>query len=255
MTVGNLHIVAFFGATGGCVLACLVRALKAGIRCSALVRDPAKLHDLLRQRGLSETITAEKLSVVKGDVTDISAVQQTLRYNGQPVNMIVSGVGGRLIFTNPLRPRLDNPTICQDAVRTILAACRGLERKPVLVAISSVGLTDKKRDAPIAMVPLNYWALRDPHADKKVMEEIIFEEMKKPEAERAIRDYALVRPSWFINGEGIGLGGIRDGTEECPAIGYTISRNDVGLWIYENLVHWPVQLDNPYVGRPTTITA
>ncbi|KAE8391786.1 hypothetical protein BDV23DRAFT_63589 [Aspergillus alliaceus] len=231
MTVGNLHIVAFFGATGGCVLACLVRALKAGIRCSALVRDPAKLHDLLRQRGLSETITAEKLSVVKGDVTDISAVQQTLR------------------------PRLDNPTICQDAVRTILAACRGLERKPVLVAISSVGLTDKKRDAPIAMVPLNYWALRDPHADKKVMEEIIFEEMKKPEAERAIRDYALVRPSWFINGEGIGLGGIRDGTEECPAIGYTISRNDVGLWIYENLVHWPVQLDNPYVGRPTTITA
>lgn len=35
MAASNLHTVAFFGATGGCNLACLVHALEAGICCSA----------------------------------------------------------------------------------------------------------------------------------------------------------------------------------------------------------------------------
>ncbi|GMF72850.1 unnamed protein product [Aspergillus oryzae] len=176
-------------------------------------------------------------------------------YNGRPVDIIISGVGGKPVFTNPLRPRLDNPTICQDAVRTILAASRALGAKPVLIAISSVGLTTKKRDWPIALAPLNYWLLREPHADKKVMEETIFEEMSKPDEDRAIRDYTLVRPSWFTNGEGVGLGKIRAGTEMNPAVGYTICRNDVGLWIFENFLRRPLQLDNPYLGRPISITA
>ncbi|GAB1196437.1 hypothetical protein APSETT444_005708 [Aspergillus pseudonomiae] len=255
MAAGNPHTVAFFGATGGCTLACLVQALEAGICCSALVRDPAKLQNLLRQRGVSDSVTADKLYIVKGSVTDLDAVQQTLVYNGRPVDIIISGVGGKPIFTNPLRPRLDNPTICQDAVRTILAASRALGAKPVLVAISSVGLSTKKRDSPIAMLPFNYWLLREPHADKKVMEETIFDEMKKPEADRAIRDYTLVRPSWFTNGEGVGLGKIRAGTEMDPAIGYTICRNDVGLWIFENFVRRSLQSENPYLGQPINITA
>lgn len=121
-----------------------------------MVRDPAKLQNLLRQRGISDSVTAEKLCIVKGNVTDLDAVKQTLMYNGRPVDIIISGVGGKAVFTNPLRPRLDNPTICQDAVRTILAASRALGAKPVLIAISSVGLTTKKRDWPIALAPLNY---------------------------------------------------------------------------------------------------
>ncbi|KAE8351506.1 hypothetical protein BDV28DRAFT_136924 [Aspergillus coremiiformis] len=255
MAAGNLHTVAFFGATGGCTLTCLVQVLKDGIHCSALARNPAKLQDLLRQRGLSESVTTNQLSIVKGSITDLDKVEETLKYNGRPVDMIMSGVGGKPVFTNPFRVTLDNPTICQDAIRNILAASRQLGGKPLLIAISSAGLTDKKRDSPVAMVPLNHWLLRVPHADKRIMEALIVDEMKKPEADRAIRDYALVRPSWFTDGEGVGMKKIKAGTEDHPAVGYTISRNDVGLWIFENLVRRPVQLDNPYIGRPTTITA
>ncbi|KAE8375199.1 hypothetical protein BDV26DRAFT_283625 [Aspergillus bertholletiae] len=255
MEAGNLHTVAFFGATGGCVLACLVQTLGAGICCSALVRDPAKLQDLLRQRGLFESAAADKLNIVKGSVTDIDAVCQTLIYKGRPVDMIISGVGGKPVFTNPFKPKLDNPTICQDAIRTILAASRKLGARPVLIAISSVGLTTKKRDSPIAMLPLNYWLLREPHADKKIMEEAIFDEMRRSEEDRAIRNYTLVRPSWFSDCPGVGLAKIKAGTEMNPAIGYTISRNDVGLWIFENFVRRPLQLDNPYLGQPVTITS
>jgi hypothetical protein len=61
------------------------------------------------------------------------------------------------------------------------------------------------------------------------------------------RNWVLIRPSFLVDGESKGMEKIRVSTEtpgaspnerekESVAIGYTISRGDVGLWIFEECV-------------------
>lgn len=73
--------------------------------------------------------------------------------------------------------------------------------------------------------------------------------------EKAIGDqtdnFVIVRPSLLTNGKAQGGGKIRVGTEGEPVVGYVISREDVGLWMFENLV----QGDGArYVGQKVIIT-
>ena len=48
--------------------------------------------------------------------------------------------------------------------------------------------------------------------------------------------HLVVRPSVLSNGLSKGVGAIRQGTTEKPVRGYGISRDEVGLWIFENLI-------------------
>lgn len=159
--------------------------------------------------------------------------------------MVISGVGGTPDFSQPLSPKFVGKTICQDTIRNILEVLReqrhGYKQKPVLVAISSTGLT-KERDIPLAMVPLYNWMLKVPHADKRVMEELIFEEVGKPELEKAISDYVIIRPSFLTSGasqrekvrvlKGQGEGQNTAVGISCPFVGYTICREDVGGFMF-----------------------
>lgn len=167
--------------------------------------------------------------------------------DGPMVDIIISGIGGKLLFDGPLKldPTLDNQTICQDAVRTILTAAREVAassssseassssgagndgNKPTLIVLNTTGISDK-RDLPFAMMPLYYWMLKVPHEDKKVMEALIRDEMAKPIEGRGVGGYAIVRPSLLTEGEGDGLEKVRVGGEEDPAVGYVIAREDVG---------------------------
>lgn len=130
-----------------------------------MARSPTKLQELLHQRQVPESIIADNLVIIRGNVTDIDAVKKVLQYKDHAVNFIVCGIGGRPSFAKPLKPTLDNPTICQDAIRTILAAAgtQGLpqyDRKPSLAVISTTGLSEHGRDFPFVMIPLYHWALQ-----------------------------------------------------------------------------------------------
>lgn len=86
-----------------------------------VARSPSKLIDSLLLRGLSEPIINDHLTITEGTVTDLDAVRKTIQSDGRGspmVEIIVSGLGGRMLFSNPLQPTLDNPTICQDGIRT-----------------------------------------------------------------------------------------------------------------------------------------
>ena len=249
-----------------------------------MVRSPPKLHALLHQHDV--TVPTANLAVIQGSIDDAAAVRRTLIVasssapdtpnpspdgdaDGELVDFIVSGVGGTPRFDNPLRPTLDNPTICQDAVRAVLDACRALQsqglaagsgfdstgapggdhtamtqsqkeekkkKKPYLVVVSTTGIASK-RDIPIAMIPLYHWMLKVPHEDKRVMEEIIRGEMRREkEGERALSGYTIIRPSLLMSCEGVGAGKIRFGVDDDAAVGDTISRTDVGAWMFERLV-------------------
>ncbi|TFC82418.1 SDR family oxidoreductase [Cryobacterium sinapicolor] len=62
-----MTVIAIFGATGRTGRRVLTRALAAGFDVRALVRDPAKL-----------ATTSPALTVIRGDVLDLSAVDQTV---------------------------------------------------------------------------------------------------------------------------------------------------------------------------------
>lgn len=210
-----------------------------------VVRTPSKLTDLLKAHHVSAELAAKHLTIVQGNAKDPIKVAEALVVNNSPVDVIVSGVGGVPVFTNPLRPTLDDPTICQDTTSTILNALRTLQsgippKKPVMIVISTTGISDYGRDIPIAMVPLYHWLLPIPHKDKKAMEKILMEEVKAGNSS-AIEGFIAVRPSMLTNGDALGVGSVRVGVEsqgniDQSAIGYTISRADVGGWIFDELI-------------------
>lgn len=94
------------------------------------------------------------------------------------------------------------------------------------------------------MMPLYHWLLSVPHKDKKRMEALILAEGEKRAEERVIGDFVLVRPSLLTDGARLGVAKVRVGEESGaggagagkPAVGYTISREDVGGWVFDEIV-------------------
>ncbi|KAI4282772.1 MAG: hypothetical protein L6R38_002694 [Xanthoria sp. 2 TBL-2021] len=261
--------VAFFGATGGSILACLTLALKAGYNCSALSRSSSKLQTLLLERSISQATLNTHLTIIRGDIRDLQSVSQTLSPSkpgttNHPVDSVVSGIGRPPIFApNPLNPTFDDPTICQDAIRTILAALRNLpasppKPKPWLFVLSTTGISSRVRDVPFLLTPLYHWVLAVPHKDKKEMEAVLLAEASKPASDRDMENFVILRPSLLTNGARLGSGQIRVGEEDeirgtaSPAVGYTISREDVGGWLFDELVDGKGK--EKYAGKMVSIT-
>ncbi|EED15603.1 conserved hypothetical protein [Talaromyces stipitatus ATCC 10500] len=236
------YTVAFFGATGGCTNACLTHLLlSSDYKAIALVRTPQKLIDSLkRQPGITDAILAQKLSIVQGDATDVATVKRTLLFQGDGhanstpklVDAIISGIGAY--------PRQQTTTTLVSALREIYAEQQQQENKPVVTVISTTGLASPagaKEDVPIGLRTLYHSLLAEPHKDKKRMEEILSDK----ENSALFRGVVIVRPT-LLKGDGIvqskdaSSKTVRAGTEFEPVTGYTISRADVGRWIWKNML-------------------
>lgn len=275
--------IAFFGATGGCTNACLAHTLKAGYHAVALARTPSKLTAQLLGQGISQATLNAQLRIVQGDATDPEAVRETIllppdnsssnSYDSfdstEPprlVPKIVSGIGGTpSLQKNSLVPRftLDNPTITEDTTQALLAALRDIyerypslsnnaNNRPLLTVISTTGLSKKPNDVPLLFRPMYHTLLAVPHADKLRMETLL----AKGSSQRLFRGVILVRPSLLVGDHSIVTGKgwrtLRVGTEEKPAVGYTITRADVGEWIFEEVV---TRGGGRWVGQKVTLTS
>jgi hypothetical protein len=234
--------IAFFGATGDCAGYCLAAALEGGYHCSALARSPDKLVKSLEAKGINGNIIQKQLRIVEGDVKSVEAVKQALYQDGQLAEQIISGIGGTptLQWSLPKPVTLTDPTICQDAGATILEALKEIhsDRKPFLFNVSTTGISSAgcPRNVPLLFYPMYHWLLAVPHADKKVLEQNLSAHMNLPESERALRGFVNIRPSMLVDGKGSGVESVREGSDQSPAVGYTISRQDVGKWMFERLV-------------------
>jgi hypothetical protein len=103
---------------------------------------------------------------------------------------------------------------------------------PHIIALSSTGLSSFPRDIPLAMVPLYQAILHLPHRDKKTTED-----MHSASSET----WTIVLASALTSGLG-GKTAVQAGREdsargkmERKEMGYTISWEDVGKWIWESL--------------------
>ncbi|KAI7278220.1 hypothetical protein KC345_g6104 [Hortaea werneckii] len=243
-----MSTLAFFGATGDCAGYCLAQALNAGYDCRALARTPAKLTASLKSKNVSSETLDKRLTIIQGDVKDVSAVKETLSLAadqpGNVVDKIISGIGGAPAFQWSFRQpfTLGDPTICQDAGKTILIALGELEsskeerKKPILINVSTTGIPSPgcPRDVPLLFVPLYHWILAVPHEDKEALQENLAAHMKSQSA--VLEGFVNVKASLLLDGEAKGLQAVRDGVETQPAVGYTIRRADVGGWMFERLV-------------------
>lgn len=129
-----------------------------------MVRTQSKLERLLSDKGISDSQQESHLRIVSGSATDADVVRKTLlNRDGTLASLIVSGVGGApKLWPNPLTPTLDQPTICQDSMRTVIEAIKniratGKEYAPYVVAISTTGVDDSVDDVPWLLHPLYHW--------------------------------------------------------------------------------------------------
>ncbi|KAI1074388.1 NAD(P)-binding protein [Whalleya microplaca] len=235
--------VAFFGASTGVGLAALRHSLAAGCNCTALFRDLSKLNGTLTPE------TMPNLKVVQGNAHDSAAVSSCLKTSeGRFVDEIIFTIGGRFIMS---KMTLDDPNVCEKGISTILEAITDLRRqgvpgRPYIVACSTTGVSRFARDVPLAIVPLYRVLLRVPGADKRAMEDKLT---------ASTEDFTIVRASGLVDGETdkmihVGIEDPKTGIES-KAIGYSISREDTGRWIAQNLVR---ERHTRYLNKTVSIT-
>jgi len=247
--------IAFFGATGGCAANTLAKSLQAGYKCSALARTPSKLLNLLETtHNISKSLLDANLTVVQGNIKSVEDVERALVLHDKLVDIIIFGVGGSpKLALSLVRPiTLDDPHVCEEGMKAIVEALRdlkqsGQENAPTVVAISTTGVTDGKRDVPLAMYGLYHYLLSVPHADKRRMELTLIEASATKDS--PVGGFVVVRPTLLSDGSARGKDAVRVGweipklvdasgkeTELGPALGYRVSRADVGNWIFEEVV-------------------
>ncbi|KAK9371944.1 uncharacterized protein V1513DRAFT_385830 [Lipomyces chichibuensis] len=267
MSAKSNPTIAFFGATGGCANTCLVHCLLAGYDVSALARTASKLTSQLLAQGLTQETLDQHLTIIQGDATNVEDVKRTVVSDGTLVSFIISGVGGKGVLQKSLRRpfTLDNPDICASSIATLLNALKEVYAeipstatiKPLLVYVSSTGISNGPQDVPFWLRFLYRVLIAVPHADKRKMERTLKLHMDQPEASQHLfRGVVGVRASLLKGGidykAGKGWRNLRVGTEEKPAIGYTISRSDVGQWIFEEVVK---KNGGEWVGKIATLTS
>lgn len=159
----------------------------------------------------------------------------------------------------------ENPEVCHSGTVTIQSALREIytensefkTAKPLLTFISTTGIPKGKNDVPFGFGLFYQVALAVPHADKKKMENEITSNVDQPEEDgRDFRGYIGVRPSLLTGNNSIKTGKgwktLRVGTEDEPAVGYTIQRADVGEWIFEEVIRRGGDI---WVGKMVTLTS
>ena len=235
--------VAFLGASTGVGLSSLKHTLAAGHRCIALCRTPSKLTAIFPPE------TNPNLQVVQGNAHDIAAVSKCLvAEKGKLVDAIVSTIGGKFIVS---RMTIDDKEVCRKGMTTILETLAqlrsgGATGKPHIILGSTTGISRLGRDIPLAMILMYHYMLKDPHKDKQIMEDRLVE---------SDEIYTIIRASLLVNGETskkirVGIEDPKTG-RESEAIGYTISREDTGKWVADNLL---LKLDGKYVNKIVMVT-
>lgn len=260
----------FIGASGGVAQTALLNSLAAGHTCVALARSAAKLAAAL------PSPSYPNLTIIEGNARDQAAMERALVVPGSPspqqhqrmVDMVVSSVGSLPSLRNG--GLLEDSTVCATSMAAMLAAIDVLAGPtspiPRIVAVSSTGLSRFGRDVPLAFVPLYRVALAAPHRDKEKMERLLVHGLDGKNDDTAAAaagarpEFTIIRGSFYVaEDESRRKKPVRVGIEdpvkgiESKAVGYTISREAIGRWIFANLLEDDA-LSKQYSGKVVTLT-
>ncbi|KAK2007859.1 hypothetical protein LZ32DRAFT_34530 [Colletotrichum eremochloae] len=249
MSPANPKTILFLGATGGCGLSALRRSLDAGFTCIALCRTPSKLASVL----LPEQYP--NLRIAQGNAHEAHVVARHLVSPLDPIRFVDAVVSSIGAWFDMRKMNLEDVHVCEKGMAVLLDALRnlrtekGVSGNPRILGLSSTGISKFGRDTPLLIAPLYKGLLHVPHEDKRAMEELLFASNEA---------WTVVRASLLTNGKEQPPGAVRVGLEdpskgvEQLAIGYTISREDVGRWIFENVLQ--KDGNDEFVRKVATIT-
>lgn len=225
------------------------------------MRNPEKLGDMLTTRfQLSAGTTSQYLTIHKGDVKSAVDASKALvcpsdsRYL---VDTIFFSVGGYPSFQFSIKQPmvLTDPTICEDAMKSVLAGLDHLAQqgvtatrsgeKPLLVVISATAGEKVWNEVPLPwlVAPLYCWLLSSPQKDKLRMEKMIEEDKAAH-----VRGFVIVRPAFLTEGPPKGLEQVKMGwqwnrqrveqvqKEPGRVIGWTIGKSDLGAWVSDKVL-------------------
>jgi hypothetical protein len=184
-------------------------------------------------------------------------VKETLAPLNRPASIIVSGIGSTPKLTLRLNPiTMNDPFICEEGLTVVLSALRQLRKeniisagaKPLLCIVSTTGLS-KNRDVPYVLMPLYHGVLGTAHKDKAKAEALVAKATMETGLEAPLSNFVILRPTLLGSGPAKGLANVKTGWEKHPyalgavnengtkpAMGTSISRADVGLFIFEEVV-------------------
>ncbi|KAI9897754.1 hypothetical protein N3K66_007610 [Trichothecium roseum] len=252
----------FLGASTGVGLATLERALTTSpnTTCIALLRDPSKLQSLAAAH-------PDNLTIIKGNAHSVDDLARALvRPNPSSSSSSTStstpSPPGSLVdivhFSIGVRPdallRIPDPDVTKKGMSALLEALARIRSsspsssssqkdhptsttsKPLISVVSGAGIVADRsvRDYPLALWPLFRLMLGVPHADKAVMEARLLASGER---------FVVSRPSMLLDTDcpgrdvRVGLQDPRTGEPEGGShlMGYVVSRQAVGRWIWDNL--------------------
>lgn len=197
---------------------------------------------------MSPETVASNLTIITGNVKSLSDVSKAILPGTE---IIVSGLGISSVWEpGAWLPTMDEWTICQEGTASILSVLRertDLKTKPLMVIISTTGISKFGRDIPLAMAPFYYYLLAAQHRDKIAMEKLVIDATEGEE--KVVGEYVIVRPSMLTSGGAYPdavRSDVEDGGVAGKAVGYTISRRDVGGYMFREVVE---KYEGPGSGR------
>jgi hypothetical protein len=220
---------------------------------------------MLKENKLEDSYL-KNLTITQGNSKSEADMTKALVLNGQVVDMIVSGIGA-VPKMKGLKVTIEDPTICADTMTCLFNTLKAVRdsnpsgyKKPRLVGISTTGISEYGRDLPLIMVPVYHILAAVPHEDKKLMEKMIKTEGSKENS--LFNGWVIVRASFMSLGtKEVGCENLKVGVEENgkpmpkESWGWTISRKDVGNWIYAELVQDKSGKSQRYLNRCVGITS
>ncbi|KAJ3279312.1 hypothetical protein HK104_001576 [Borealophlyctis nickersoniae] len=169
-----------FGASRGCGLESALQLVKNGHEVTLMVRRAQEMEENERIKALEPEAKA-RVHLVQGDAFNKEDVKRVFDLFSGDLGLILFSLGGRPSFQNPFAPKLVPPAICSRTISIFLPALRDYIQahptspQPRFILISSNGLGKiGHSELPMALKPLYGWLLKEPHADKEVMEYLVF---------------------------------------------------------------------------------
>ncbi|KAK2605709.1 hypothetical protein N8I77_008531 [Diaporthe amygdali] len=225
----------FLGATGGSGFSCLRRSIAAGHSCIALCRTPSRLTDMMPESQRH----APNLRIEQGNVVDRDTLARCLVRSDRPgslVDAVVYTIGGKFSFSKMSN---DEFHVCEDGMKALVGAlhdARSLAAatgSPFIVAMSTTGMSAHGRDYPASLWPIYGLMLKQPHKDKTAMEALL---VGSGEAFTIVRASLLTSADESNKPIRVGVEDPKAHKLESKEVGYTISREDVGKWIFDSVL-------------------
>lgn len=196
----SMATIAVFGGTGLTGRECVYQALKSNDKVVVLARDPAKLLVPTGSGGslADQPLTDERLTVIKGDVTDQESVNKVFESDSDISGVIVA-LGGKTKDVGP--------TMLTDGTTCIINAMKNKSSAKRIAVVTSIGAGDSEKQAPLMFKALMYTVMKGIFADKNNQEKLF------TDSNGIGRDleYCIVRPGGLGIGEPTGVINVIDG--------------------------------------------